>query len=406
MAPARTATSSQGIVWAAEHGADVILMGFSNPNFSQNLQDAIDYAWSKGAVLVAATGNDGVSTPSFPAGARGVVGVSATDETDLLAAGSNFGLDTFLAAPGSNIYTTSLGDSYTYITGTSASSAIVAGVVGFMKAADPSLTNGVIVNRLAKSADAIGTAGDPNNLSMFGNGRVNMANALADTSTDSIQPDGAAPVGNGGPYVGPYTAAAANKVTGITVTQLTSAATSGSPTSANTYKIDLTLSGGASSGSTNLTVLSGLPPGAVATFNTTNPVTLPASTVNMSSTLTIKAGTASMGTYTIDIRASSSPNITKNISFIIKGNPNITKWPTASAINYGQTLTSSTLSGGEAITAGSFAFTTPDTSPNAGTADQSVTFTPTDINHYNTATGTASVNVTTDGFDHQLGESR
>jgi subtilisin family serine protease len=37
-----------GVVWAADHGADVILMAFSNPGFSQNLQDAIDYAWSRG----------------------------------------------------------------------------------------------------------------------------------------------------------------------------------------------------------------------------------------------------------------------------------------------------------------------------------------------------------------------
>src|SRR5512132_216897 len=73
-----------GVVYAADHGADVILMGFSNPGFSSALQDAIDYAWSKGAVLVAATGNDGSSAPNYPAGSAKVVGVSATDESDAL----------------------------------------------------------------------------------------------------------------------------------------------------------------------------------------------------------------------------------------------------------------------------------------------------------------------------------
>ncbi|MGB9082590.1 MAG: S8 family serine peptidase, partial [Desulfuromonadaceae bacterium] len=195
-----------GIVWAVDHGADVILMGFSNPDFSQNLQDAVDYAWSKGVVLVAATGNDGVTTPTFPAGDRGVIGVSATDPNDLLAPASNYGQDTFLAAPGTDIYTTGPNGGYSYISGTSASSAFVAGAAAFMKAVDPLLTNGIIVGRLARAADAIGSAGDPNNQAMFGNGRLNMAKALADTGINPVQPAGTP--GGGGPYVGPYAAAA------------------------------------------------------------------------------------------------------------------------------------------------------------------------------------------------------
>ena len=55
-----------GVVWAADHGADVILMAFSNPGYSAALQAAIDYAWDQGVVLVAATGNDGVSTRDLP----------------------------------------------------------------------------------------------------------------------------------------------------------------------------------------------------------------------------------------------------------------------------------------------------------------------------------------------------
>ena len=68
-----------GVVYAADAGADVILMSFSNPGYSPALQAAIDYAWASGAVLVAATGNDGSSTATFPAGDRGVIGVASTD---------------------------------------------------------------------------------------------------------------------------------------------------------------------------------------------------------------------------------------------------------------------------------------------------------------------------------------
>ncbi|MFA4917317.1 MAG: S8 family serine peptidase, partial [Syntrophales bacterium] len=191
-----------GIVWAAENGANVILMAFSNPDYSEALQAAIDYAWDSGVVLVAAVGNDSSSTVTYPAGDRGVIGVSATDSSDALAAFSNYGPSVFLAAPGTDISATNTGNAYTGVTGTSASAAMVAGAAAFMKAADPSLTNGVIVNRLALSADLVGTQ------EQTGNGRLNMASALNETSTDFIQPAGAAPLGEGGPYVGRYHVAA------------------------------------------------------------------------------------------------------------------------------------------------------------------------------------------------------
>jgi hypothetical protein len=78
---------------------------------------------------------------------------------------------------------------------------------------------------------------------------------------------------------------------------------------------------------------------------------------------------------------------------ITPANPVVTTWPTASTITYGQTLAASTLSGGWATPPGTFAFTTPSTTPNAGTALQSVTYTPTDTTDYNTASSTVSVTV-------------
>ena len=92
-----------GVAYAADHGADVILMAFSNPGYSPALQAAIDYAWAAGAVLVAATGNDGVPADTYPAGDRGVIGVAATDQTDALAGFSNYGAAAFMAAPGVDI---------------------------------------------------------------------------------------------------------------------------------------------------------------------------------------------------------------------------------------------------------------------------------------------------------------
>ena len=65
----------------------------------------------------------------------------------------------------------------------------------------PTASNGAIVGRLARNADPLASG-------EAGNGRLNLARAASDTSTDEVQPAGAAPLGSGGPLVGPYVAAA------------------------------------------------------------------------------------------------------------------------------------------------------------------------------------------------------
>ena len=191
-----------GLAFAADHGADVILMAFSNPTYSQALQDAIEYAWSKGAVVVAATGNDGSTAPTYPAGAAKVVGVSATDTSDALWSSSNSGEDTFLGAPGVDVLADAVGGGTTSVTGTSTSAAIVAGAAALLKGADAAASPGTIVGRLARNADPAGTVSDT------GNGRVNVARALTDTSTAEVTPVGTDGAASGGPFVGPYVAAA------------------------------------------------------------------------------------------------------------------------------------------------------------------------------------------------------
>ncbi|HEY3400450.1 MAG TPA: S8 family serine peptidase [Geothrix sp.] len=296
----------EGIVWAADQGADVILMPFSNPDYSQGLQDALDYAWSKGAVLVAATGNDGLSTPTYPAGGRGVIGVSATDPNDLILPASNFGQDTFLAAPGMEILTTTSNQTYATITGTSASSAMVAGTAAFLKAVDPTLTNGVIVGRMARSADAAGVAGDPNNTTLYGNGRVNFAKALADTSLLPIQPVGVP--GGGGPYVGPYAAAVARSVSSVVVGSQVGSLTYGINGSVS-YAITINTTGSGNMGSQILTI-SSLPANVSASFSPasvqpTNSNTNPTSTLTMTTSGSVPAGTQS---FTVTVAGVASSN--------------------------------------------------------------------------------------------------
>ena len=74
-----------------------------------------------------------------------------------------------------------------------------------------------------------------------------------------------------------------------------------------------------------------------------------------------------------------------------KTTPTVSAWPTASAITYGQTLASSTLSGGSASVSGTFGWTSSAVAPGAGTPSEGVTFTPADLTDYNTVAGSVGV---------------
>jgi hypothetical protein len=101
-------------------------------------------------------------------------------------------------------------------------------------------------------------------------------------------------------------------------------------------------------------------------------------------------------TITATQAAAAGFNATTSTSYTLTvtiGTPTISAAPSASSIIYGQTLASSTLSGGTASVPGTFAFTTPSTAPGVGTAAQGVTFTPTDPTNYTSMTTTVNVTV-------------
>jgi|GEM_PF-2482868 len=99
------------------------------------------------------------------------------------------------------------------------------------------------------------------------------------------------------------------------------------------------------------------------------------------------------GNVTISGGSATTQNVAIPSSTVSKATPTVSVAPTASAITYGQTLASSTITPGTSSVSGTYAFTTPATAPSVGTASQPVTFTPTDTTNYNTASTTASVTV-------------
>ncbi|MDT7539439.1 MAG: thermitase, partial [Actinomycetota bacterium] len=199
----------EGLIWAADHHANVILMSFAGKGYSPALQRAIDYAWSKGAVVVAATGNAGSKEPTYPAGDAKVIGVSATDQSDHLWSGSNFGTDTFLAAPGVGVVANAIGGGTTSVTGTSTSAALVAGSAALLVGSGRTTSNADVAGRLAASAHRAG------NRSQTGNGRLDLARALKLRNTKPLVPAGVRGREAGGPFAGPYLIA--STLTGPTV---------------------------------------------------------------------------------------------------------------------------------------------------------------------------------------------
>ena len=81
------------------------------------------------------------------------------------------------------------------------------------------------------------------------------------------------------------------------------------------------------------------------------------------------------------------------LNTVAKAIPSIITWPTASTIILGQTLLSSTLTGGSGSVPGSFAWTNPATTPRGGYSYQGITFTPSDTTYNTTVTGSIQVPV-------------
>ncbi|MCK5182404.1 MAG: S8 family serine peptidase, partial [Dehalococcoidia bacterium] len=94
---------ARGIIWAVDQGAKVINISLAM-KAAPELTEAVNYAWSRGAILIAAAGNKGGSEPSYPAYYVNCLAVAGTNENDSLALLSSYGDWVDVAAPGFNIY--------------------------------------------------------------------------------------------------------------------------------------------------------------------------------------------------------------------------------------------------------------------------------------------------------------
>lgn len=103
---------ANGVVWAADQGADVINMSLGSGSSSRTLQQACDYAYSKDVVLVAASGNEYASYVGYPAAYDTVIAVGASRYNGSRAGYSNYGRGIEILAPGGDLSRDDNGDGY------------------------------------------------------------------------------------------------------------------------------------------------------------------------------------------------------------------------------------------------------------------------------------------------------
>ncbi|WP_414753515.1 S8 family serine peptidase [Anabaena sp. CCY 9910] len=136
---------ANGIYYAVDNGAKVINLSLGGNSSSRTLKSAIEYASSKGAIVVMAAGNDGESTPDYPARYANQTGIAvgAVDANKNLTNFSNRSGNTTMAyvtAPGQSVYSSVPNNQYANYSGTSMATPYVAGVVALMLSANPNLT--------------------------------------------------------------------------------------------------------------------------------------------------------------------------------------------------------------------------------------------------------------------------
>ncbi len=119
---------SDGIIWAVDNGARVINMSFTIDEPVRNIQKAVEYAWDRGALVIAAVDNYSNTVRSYPGGYANCIAVT----TEEIASGPLCDIYADVEAPGRNIYSTLPHNRYGYKSGTSMSTAYVSAIAGLL----------------------------------------------------------------------------------------------------------------------------------------------------------------------------------------------------------------------------------------------------------------------------------
>jgi subtilisin family serine protease len=173
---------AEAIKYATDNGAIAINCSWGSSN-TGGLAAAVDYAIANDVLMVVAAGNDDSTAQDYLATRGDCIDVASTNADDKKSYFSNYGNWVDVAAPGSNILSTfydhtTSSSTYAILNGTSMAAPHVVGLIGLIKAYQPTLSADEIKTAILNSADNI-DAENPNYIGDLGAGRINAHSALA-----------------------------------------------------------------------------------------------------------------------------------------------------------------------------------------------------------------------------------
>lgn len=198
---------AQGIVWAADHGADIVTLSLGGGQATNTMRDALKYAYNRGVTIFAATGNTGKGTVAYPAAYdEYVIAVGATRYDKQKASYSTYGSSLDIVAPGGDMTVDQNGDgkpdgilqetiagrlmfrtdytpTYQFFQGTSMACPHAAGVAALLKSYKPDATPSEIRDAIQNTAEDLGSPGWD---SKYGHGLINPVAALKYIGAGSV----------------------------------------------------------------------------------------------------------------------------------------------------------------------------------------------------------------------------
>lgn len=174
------------IRYAIDNGANILNFSWRGTSYSNAEQELMNYAISKGVVIIAAAGNDNSDAPTYPASYKGVLSVAGTQTGDTRYSASNYGETIDVAAPGVSIYSTWDKSDYRWMSGTSMSTPLTAGLAALVKSQFPNYSPLQIEEQIRANTDNIDGV-NPGFEKLLGSGRINAFKAVSNSDSKSVR---------------------------------------------------------------------------------------------------------------------------------------------------------------------------------------------------------------------------